>query len=349
MLSRSKLHHNLKCMNIITAPFSFLYGSVLALRNWAFDRGMLTEHEFEIPIISVGNLSVGGTGKSPMIEYLITLLSHEYKVGVVSRGYGRKTKGYLEVNSEHTALEVGDEPLQFKRKFPEIKVAVCADRVAAIKTLTAHCEIILLDDAYQHRYVRPAINILLTQYHKPYHKDRVLPWGRLREWAKGARRADIVVVTKCPEHLAHAHGQSLQYDLKLSEDQSFYATSIDYSDNCIGPHEEIDIKDFAKLPFVLVTGIARPEPMVEKLKNLGAHFEHFSYSDHHNFSEPEIIKLRQQDLILTTEKDFQRLGNRLEKRAIYYWPIRTKFLFDRQQAFDLEILRRVAYHRSGKS
>lgn len=333
-------------MNIIAAPFSLLYGSILALRNWAFDRGILTEQEFEIPVISVGNLSVGGTGKSPMIEYLAHLLSHEYKVGVVSRGYGRKTKGYLEVTAQHTALEVGDEPLQIKRKFPDMIVAVCADRVAAIKALTARCDIILLDDAYQHRYVRPAINILLTQYEKPYHKDNVLPWGRLREWAKGADRADIVVVTKCPERLAHAQGQSLQFDLKLGEDQSFYATSIDYDDRCIGPHEQIDMEDFAKLPFVLVTGIARPEPMVEKLENLGARFEHFSYPDHHNFNDAEIKKLRKQELILTTEKDFQRLADRLEKRAIYYWPIRTKFLFDRQQAFDVEILRRVAYHRA---
>ncbi len=333
-------------MKFITAPFSLFYGSVLALRNWAFDRGILPQHEFNIPVICVGNLSVGGTGKSPMIEYLADLLSQEYTVGIVSRGYGRKTKGYIEVTDQHTAIEVGDEPLQFKRKFPKLTVVVCADRVEAIKSIENHCEVILLDDAFQHRYVRPAINILLTQYHLPYYKDRVLPWGRLREWASGAKRADLILMTKCPENLAYAQGQSLQFDLRLSEDQSFYATTIDYSDQCIGPHEKIELDEFVKLPFTLVTGIARPEPLVAQLAKKGAKFAHFAFADHHNFTKAEIEKLRQQDLILTTEKDFQRLGDQLQKRAIYYWPIKTKFLFDRKQAFDLEILRRVAHHRS---
>lgn len=333
-------------MKLITAPISVLYGSILALRNWAFDHGVLSQHEFDTPVISVGNLSVGGTGKSPMIEYLINLLSAEYKVGVVSRGYGRKTKGLIEVQVNHTALEVGDEPLQIKRKFPESVVVVCADRVKAIKSIERQCEVILLDDAFQHRYVRPAINILLTQYHRPYHQDRVLPWGRLREWASGAARADLVVVTKCPENLAYAQGQSLQFALELKQHQSFYASSIAYGGQCFGPHDAMEIDDFIKLPFVLVTGIARPEPMVEKLKKMGANFEHFTFADHHNFSASEIEKLRAQDLILTTEKDFQRLGSQLDKRAIYYWPIKTKFLFDRQEAFDVEVLRRVAFHRS---
>jgi len=333
-------------MNIITAPLSIIYGSVLALRNWAFDRGILTQQEFKTPVIAVGNLSVGGTGKSPMIEYLARLLTSEYRVGVVSRGYGRSTKGFLEVSTQHKAHEVGDEPLQIKRKFPELCVAVCADRVKAIKALEGGCEVILLDDAYQHRYVRPAINILLTQYQRPYHKDKVLPWGRLREWASGANRADLIVVTKCPETLSYAGAQALQHELKLTQEQSFYASSIAYSDECVGPHDSMKIEDFIQLPFALVTGIARPEPLVKELEKKGAHFKHFAFSDHHNFTPAEIEKLRAQDLILTTEKDYQRLGNKLEKRAIYYWPIQTKLLFDRKQAFDLEILRRVAYHRS---
>lgn len=333
-------------MNIITAPISWLYGSVLGLRNWAFDRGILPQHEFAMPIISVGNLSVGGTGKSPMIEYLITLLAREYKVGVISRGYGRKTQGLIQVTEDHTALEVGDEPLQIKRKFPQSIVVVCADRVKAIKSIETQCEVILLDDAFQHRYVRPAISILLTQYHQPYHRDKVLPWGRLREWASGAKRADLIVVTKCPEQLPYAKAQTMQFELKLHEHQSFYTAGIDYGDTCIGPHEKIKVDDFIQLPFVLVTGIARPEPMVSKLQEKGAHFKHFAFSDHHNFTAAEIKKLQAHDLILTTEKDYQRLKDQLEKRAIYYWPIKTKFLFDRQEAFDLEILRRVAFHRS---
>lgn len=333
-------------MNLLTAPLSLVYGGVLAMRNWAFDRGILPQHQFKVPVISVGNLSVGGTGKSPMIEYLVGLLSNEYQVGVISRGYGRRTKGFLEVDAQHTALEVGDEPLQIKRKFPGLTVVVCADRVKAIKSIENRCEVILLDDAFQHRYVRPCINILLSQFYKPYHKDNVLPWGRLREWSSGAKRADIIVVTKSPESLAYAQAQALQFELKLTQDQSFYVSGIEYSDVCIGPQDKINIEDFIQLPFVLVTGIARPEPMVTKLQEKGAHFKHFAFSDHHNFTPSEIQKLQDQDLILTTEKDFQRLGDKLEKRALYYWPIKTKFLFERQEAFDLEILRRVAFHRS---
>lgn len=333
-------------MNLLGAPFSLIYGGALAARNWAFDRGILSQHEFNIPVISVGNLSVGGTGKSPMIEYLVHLLSQEYKIGVISRGYGRKTKGYLEVSSAHSALEVGDEPRQIKQKFPEITVAVCADRVSAIKTVSPKCEVILLDDAFQHRYVRPALNILLTQFHQPYHRDKVLPWGRLREWASGAKRADLVVVTKCPEQLAHAQSQSLQYELNLTEAQSFYTTAIEYGDYCVGLNEKIPFDEFIQRPFVLVTGIANPKPLVAQLEQRGVRFDHYSFADHHNFSPTEIQKLQKHELILTTEKDFQRLGDQLQKKAIYYWPIRTKFLFNQQEAFDLEVLRRIAFHRS---
>ena len=346
MVTWFKKGYTARYMKLLTAPLSLLYGSVLAVRNWAFDRGLLTEHEFEVPVIAVGNLSVGGTGKSPMIEYLVSLLSTEYKVGVISRGYGRKTKGYLEVTTEHTSLEVGDEPRQFKQKFSELTVVVCADRVKAIESLKDRCEVILLDDAFQHRYVRPAINILLSQYQRPYHKDKVLPWGRLREWSSGAKRADVIVATKCPEDLPHAKGQALQFELKLDQKQSFYATTIAYGPHCVSTHDTIDIDEFVALPFVLVTGIARPEPLVEALKKRGARFEHFAFADHHNFTSSQVQKLRDQELILTTEKDYQRLVDKLKKHAIYYWPIKSKFLFDRQEAFDLEILRRVAFHRS---
>ena len=333
-------------MKRLLAPFSLLYGSILALRNLAFDRGILTSESFETPVISVGNLSVGGTGKSPMIEYLIELLAREYVVGVISRGYGRSTKGMIQVSPEHSAHQVGDEPLQFKRKFPQAMVVVCADRVKAIKAIKDQCEVILLDDAFQHRYVKPAINILLNPYNGSYHRDQVLPWGRLREWPSGARRADLIVTTKCPSELSYAELNQRQHELQLQPHQSHYASTIDYAEYCISTNDQPQMQSFLSLPFVLVTGIANPDPMVKELLRLGAHFKHFNYPDHHNFKPQELEVLGQQEVILTTEKDYQRLGQALDKHAIYYWPIKIKFVHQTQEAFDLEILRRVAHHRA---
>ena len=333
-------------MNRLLAPFSLLYGIILALRNYAFDYGFLKSKSFDIPVISVGNLSVGGTGKSPMIEYLIELLSEEYVVGVVSRGYGRQTKEMIQVSAEHSAQDVGDEPLQFKRKFPELYVVVCADRVKAIESLKECCEVVLLDDAFQHRYVNPAINILLTTYEGSYHLDWILPLGRLREWRNGARRADIVVTTKCPRKLDHTLVQRRQYELQLKENQIHYASTIDYEKYCISAKEQKPIKSFLTMPFTLVTGIANSDAMVQELEMQRANFKHFAYSDHHNFTSLELKKISQEKLILTTEKDYQRLGQSLDKNDIYYWPIKMKFLHQTQEAFDCEILRRVAKHRT---
>lgn len=333
-------------MKRLLAPFSLLYGSILALRNLAFDRGLLTSESFETPVISVGNLSVGGTGKSPMIEYLIELLAREYVVGVISRGYGRSTKGMIRVSSEHSAQQVGDEPLQFKRKFPQATVVVCADRVKATKAIKDQCEVILLDDAFQHRYVNSAINILLNPYKGSYHRDKVLPWGRLREWPSGARRADLIVTTKCPSELSYAELHQRQYELQLQPHQSHYASVIEYAEYCISANNQAQMQSFLSLPFVLVTGIANPDPMVQELQRRGANFKHFAYPDHHNFKPQELEFLSQQKVILTTEKDYQRLGQVLNKHAIYYWPIKMKFVHQTHEAFDVEILRRVAHHRA---
>ncbi|MDG1063407.1 MAG: tetraacyldisaccharide 4'-kinase [Flavobacteriaceae bacterium] len=334
-------------MNIkmLLLPFSLAYHGVTALRNLAFDRGVLKSHKFKTPVISVGNLSVGGTGKTPMIEYLVRLLQKDYQLTIISRGYGRKTKGFLEVTPQHGAHEVGDEPLQFKKKFPKLRVVVCADRVEAINAVEGRCDVILLDDAFQHRYVRPTINILLTTQENPYHNDMILPVGWLRESASGAKRADLVVVSKCAKGTSYAALQQLQLDLKLTQDQSIYFSDINYGAVLIGRNEQMALEALIGAKFTLVTGIANPEPLAAFLEALGCSFDHLKYPDHHDFTPTQCQEINARDLVITTEKDFQRLTNRIDKSALYFLPVETQFLFDRAAAFAEEINNRITYHR----
>ena len=207
-------------------PFSIVYDGVTRLRNYAYDNQWLDSTQYEIPVISVGNLSVGGTGKSPMIEYLVSFLREEYTIAVLSRGYKRKTKGFLEVQTASTAAEVGDEPLQIKKKFPSITVAVCADRRTGIDKLKNKAELILLDDAFQHRKVRPALQIVLTAFDDLFLDDLLLPAGNLRESSKGKQRADIIIVTKCPINLPYATQNEIQYRIGLHTQQRLFFSSI---------------------------------------------------------------------------------------------------------------------------
>jgi len=326
-------------------PFSVLYGGITALRNLAYDKGWKESKEYEIPVISVGNLSVGGTGKSPMVEWLVQLLKEDYRVAVLSRGYGRKTKGFLEVTVDATPEEVGDEPLQIKRKFPGITVVVCADRQTGIARLQGKAEVILLDDAFQHRKVKPALSILLTSYDRLFMDDLVLPAGNLREAPIGYLRADIVVVTKCPSHVPYAKLQEVQFRMNLQPHQSIYFSKIGYSETIFGKSETLSLDYLSGKPFTLVTGIAKPAPLVAYLKSKNFEFIHLKYPDHHRFSDKEIQELREIDLLLTTEKDFQRLEHRLEKKALYYLPIRTEYLYERENAFKKEVLNFLEYYR----
>ncbi|MBW2936598.1 tetraacyldisaccharide 4'-kinase [Aureisphaera sp. CAU 1614] len=326
-------------------PFSILYDGVTSLRNYAYDKGWKDSTEYEIPVISVGNLSVGGTGKSPMVELLISILNEDYKVAVLSRGYKRKTSGFLEVQALSTAEEVGDEPLQFKHKFPEVTIAVCADRREGIEKLKLKAEVIILDDAFQHRKVKPALSILLTSYSNLFIEDLVLPAGNLRESKRGMERADIIVITKIPDGTAYAKLQEVQHRMQLKEHQSIYFSIIGYDDSIYGKTESLPLEYLENKAFTLVTGIANPTPLVEFLEQKNFTFQHQKFSDHHHFSTSEIEKLQKEDLILTTEKDFKRLSNRLQKRALYYLPITTVFLHKEEGAFEREVLNRIEYFR----
>lgn len=295
--------------------------------------GWLESHSYELPIISVGNLSTGGTGKSPMVEFLVGSLKKKHRVSVLSRGYKRKTKGFREVLVSSTVAEVGDEPLQFKRKFPELSVAVCEKRVDGIEKLKQFSDLIVLDDAFQHRKVKPSLSILLTSYGDLYIDDYVLPVGNLREPKSGANRADILVVTKCPEMLSEAEMNSIKERLSPKSHQQVYFTKIVYSEE-IKNYEGVKLlKSLESKKFTLVTGIANPKPLLEFLRIHNLDFSHKSFPDHHHFSISEIDTLDQESIILTTEKDFMRLQPSIKKAELYYLPITISFLNDAAEEF----------------
>ena len=325
----------------ILIPFSLLYGGIAALRNYFYDQGWFKSKSYNKPVICVGNLSVGGTGKSPMIEYLLEYLVKDYRVAVLSRGYKRRTKGFREVQVGSTSQEVGDEPLQFKQKFPEIMVVVCANRQEGIEKIRIKADVILLDDAFQHRKVSASTNVLLTTFNDLYVHDMVLPAGNLRESIRGAKRADLVMVTKCPEKHSYAKLQEIQYILNLRSEQKIYFSKISYDESIYGISETLPLNYLLDKNFTLVTGIANPKPLVEFLKQNQFNFEHKKFPDHHYFSNSEIKNLKEKEIILTTEKDFVRLQPRLNKFAIYYLPIKITILKSQEKFFKEYIINEI--------
>lgn len=319
----------------ILYPFSVLYGQITSVRNKLYDKGVLKSTKFQIPVIVVGNLSVGGTGKSPQIEYLIRLLKDDYKVAVLSRGYKRSSKGFLIADENASAESIGDEPMQFYTKFKDqVIVAVDVDRVNGINQLKElhNPDIILLDDAFQHRKVQAGFNILLTPYDKLYVDDTMLPTGDLRERVDGANRAQVIIVTKCPESLTEEEQFEITKKLNVDLEQTVFFTKIGYHDTVIDNHGEIVVKDLKEYKVLLVTGIAKTKPLTNFLQQQEINFEHLSFKDHHNFSakdffniEDSFAKLKSdKKIILTTEKDYVRAFS--DKVHVYYLPIKTAFL-----------------------
>lgn len=314
----------------ILFPLAILYGWVTGIRNWLFDKGLLKSYTFELPVIAVGNLSVGGTGKTPQIEYLIRLLSDKYKVATLSRGYKRLSKGFVLAGTDSDAALLGDEPFQFHQKFPNITVAVDAERKNGIEqllNLDPKPEVILLDDAFQHRKVKAGLYILLTAYGDLYADDFLLPTGNLREGRKGAKRAAIVIVTKCPANLAAEAQKAIREKLKLSQNQQLYFSAIAYDTKVFAEERQLEVSEIKQLDKLLLAGIAKPEPFFNHLKRDGDKV--LEFPDHHHFSEQDIamIKTKAQGRpIVTTEKDFVRLKGLLPKEQLFYLPINTRFL-----------------------
>ncbi|MBF4984972.1 tetraacyldisaccharide 4'-kinase [Nonlabens mediterrranea] len=307
-------------------PFSVLYDGVTRVRNWAFDNHYIKQQSFDIPIIAVGNLSTGGTGKTPMIEWLIEH-HHEKRVAILSRGYGRETTGYIEINKNHTASQVGDEPLQIKLKYGDsITSAVCEKRVDGIeKLLKDHSlDIILLDDAYQHRYVKANCYILLTSYDRLYVDDYLLPAGNLRESRRGAGRAHIIVVTKCPDNISIKEMDSIRQKLNPLTHQNVYFSTISYDEKVHNLNNSIALDHINHQRITAVTGIAKPLPFVRFLEKRFK-VDHLQYSDHHRFRESEINTIDAQNFVITTEKDYTRLSQ-WNLPNVYYLPMRMKFI-----------------------
>ncbi len=307
-------------------PFSVLYHLITGFRNKLYDQQILKSESYDFPVICVGNLNTGGTGKSPMIEYLLDYLAEDYKVACLSRGYKRKSKGFQLVEEDSPAAQVGDEPLQFKKKFPKATVAVDANRREGIKKLTEFSpDLILLDDAFQHRRVEAGLNILLTAYDDLYTDDLLLPGGNLRESSAGAKRADLIVVTKCPSALSEVEMEKIRKDLNPAPSQDIFFSTIQYTDRVFSADGSIPLENITSA-FTLVTGIAKPGPLLDFLKSRNLNLTHLRFSDHHHFSEKEIEALGREIKILTTEKDYMRLKDRLPKEKLYYLPISTSIL-----------------------
>lgn len=334
-------------MNILRKlffPFAILYGFITSIRNFLFDKGILKSTSFDLPVIAVGNLSVGGTGKTPQIEYLIRLLSNHYKVATLSRGYKRKSEGFVLASENSDAEILGDEPFQFYQKFENIQVAVDANRRNGITQLLSQNEkpeVILLDDAYQHRKVKAGFYILLSSYDDLYADDFMLPTGNLRESRSGANRANIVVVTKCPKDLSDQKQEEIRLKLKLSGAQQLYFTFIDYDDFIYSKEGRTPVDEVKPQAKLLLAGIAKPAPFFNYLKN--EQDECLVYPDHHHFSDTDLdtIQNKAQDRkIITTEKDYVRLKDSKLMSKLYFLPIKSTFIVH-QQNFDTTVLEYV--------
>ncbi len=341
----------LKSFRVLLLPFSLLYGLVIIIRNFLYNRKIFHEATFNLPIICVGNLAMGGTGKSPMVEYLIESLHKQYNIATLSRGYKRKTKGYVLANENTNALEIGDEPMQFHTKFPGIAVAVGEERIVAIPQLLhdrPDTQTIILDDAFQHRAIKAGLNILLTVYNDLFTDDFFFPTGDLRDQKTSAERADIIVITKCPSSLPEAEKENLIKRLKQREEQHIFFTTIEYQTpyHIITKNKRsISLND----EVLLVFGIANPQPLKDYIADNTDAYEEMSYSDHYIFSIEDLKDITKRfdkiqspnKLIVTTEKDavrFLKFKDQLTDIPLYVLPVQPRFLFNDGPVFDALII-----------
>jgi tetraacyldisaccharide 4'-kinase len=328
----------------ILFPFSILYGLVTSIRNFLFDLGILKSYSFNVPVIAVGNLSVGGTGKTPQIEYLIRLLLPKYKIATLSRGYKRQSTNYVLADSASNATILGDEPFQFYTKFKNIYVAVDANRKNGIEQLLSEVkkpDVILLDDAFQHRKVKAGLYILLTSYDDLYSNDFILPTGNLRERRTGAKRAHVIVVTKCPSGLSIDEQNTIRMRLLLHSNQELYFSYIHYDDFIYSENASLQVSEIMNIDKLLLAGIAKPKSFFDYFQS--EIDEKLIYPDHHHFTESDIkniINKAQNKIIITTEKDYVRLKGKFSEGKLFYLPIKSKFI-SCAEIFDKNILNYV--------
>ncbi|RYF89910.1 MAG: tetraacyldisaccharide 4'-kinase [Chitinophagaceae bacterium] len=340
----------LKSFRYLLLPISFLYGGIIWVRNWLYDVKIVKSATFNFPIICVGNLAVGGTGKTPMTEFLVEFLQHRYQTATLSRGYKRKTKGFAIANEQSTAIEIGDEPMQFHQKFPSSTVAVGEERLVAIPQLLhqrPQTEVIILDDAFQHRAVNAGLNIVLTECRNLFTRDFMLPAGDLRDVRSSIKRAHIIVVTKCPPGLTEQEKHNTIKELNPLPHQSVFFTEVLYG----RPYHLFDRSNPSfdeHTDVLLLCGIANPKPLKDFLSSYVHSFDMLRYADHHIFSTGDLLDIKkhfeaidsEKKIIITTEKDAVRL-HKFEKELlqypIYALPIRHHFLFGGEQEFRQKI------------
>jgi len=336
----------LRPIRMLLFPFSLIYALAVWIRNRLFDSGIYDSSSFNMPVIGIGNLSVGGTGKSPLVEFLLKKFMKKYKMAVLSRGYKRKTKGYALANEQTTALEIGDEPMQFFKKFPEVAVAVGEERAAAIPQLLHDkpgTQVIILDDCFQHRAIKPGLNILLTDYHNLFTRDWFLPTGDLRDQPGSYARADILIVTKCPSGLSETEKEEITKELNVLDHQQIFFTSIQYG----YPYHILFKKEMLideHTEALLISGVADPRPLKKYLSDHSGAYYEILYNDHHIFTIDDWKEIRKRfnaitapnKIILTTEKDAVRLmkfQESLERLPVYVIPIQIQFLFGEEERF----------------
>jgi tetraacyldisaccharide 4'-kinase len=346
--------------NLILAPLAFLYGLVVFVRNKCFDFGLIKGEKFTLPVISVGNITIGGTGKTPHTEYLINLLQKEnLKVAMVSRGYRRRTKGLVVANENSTARDIGDEPYQMLRKFPHIAIAVDAKRKRAIDFLQkkdSAIQAVVLDDAYQHRYVVAGVSILLINYNRLIYNDRILPYGRLREPAEECDRADIIIVTKCPQNLQPIDLRLINTNLKVKPHQRLYFSTFEYEEiypvfSSVENQWNMAKLQEVKAGVLIVTGIVSANELYHYVEEKLGYYEKMRFRDHHRFSKKDIARIalkfnnmtQKYKFILVSEKDAARLLSDVAfpenlKPYVYTIPIKVKFLLDQQEMFNKQIM-----------
>ena len=364
MLGKDRIEGDLISINKKLLPLSWLYGLGVGFRNLLFEMGILKSRSFSTPVISVGNITVGGTGKTPHVEYLIRLLKERAKVAVLSRGYKRKTSGFVLADENATVRTIGDEPYQMKTKFPDITVAVDGKRTRGIDRLTSGeyvkgIDVIFLDDAFQHRYVKPGINILLVDYHRLIIYDKLLPAGRLREPIESKNRADIVIVTKCPKDLKPMEFRVITKAMSLYPYQQLFFSTHEFEalrpvfaenpEQTERPEQTELSEALADKNVMLLTGIASPEQMLIDLKTYAKEVTPLAFSDHHNFKKKDVDRINEAfsalpspKLIVTTEKDETRLKQVVGlseevKTSLYALPIKIKILLDQENTFNQTI------------
>jgi len=355
MDNKNLLYYIFSIVRIFLYPVALIYGAVVWLRNRLYDAKFFSSIEFSVPVIAVGNLSTGGTGKTPHVEYLVRLLEYQYQAATMSRGYKRHTQGFLVADENSNALRIGDEPMQYHMKYPDLVVSVAEERMIGIPALLQRrpdVDVIILDDAYQHRSVKAGLTILITDYARPFFKDFILPFGSLREGRGAYKRANIIIVSKCPPGLTEMQAKSMKGKIAPLSQQQLFFTGIQYDK----PFAFITKEEVALTGknIILVCGIARPEPLLAYLKSVAADVHTLTYADHHYFVSSDLEEMKAayenwntpDKIILTTEKDAARLHLHFDKLkewniTIAVLPITVQVLFDKGAEFDAAVMKYV--------